>query len=335
MKKRVLVLGGTGAMGIYTVPELAAKGYLVDVLSMDQVSSANQAVKHYCVDAKNDDVLRDFMRNNRYDAVIDYLIYETRDFSRRVNFLLENTDHYIFLSTYRIYDNKEHPVKETSPRLLDASEDDQFLQYADREYSLYKAQQENVLRASGYKNWSIVRPAITFSKFRYQLVTQEAAVIIRRAMEGKIVVLPESAMNVQATMSWAGDVAKMFAGLVLNPKAYGETFSLCTAEHHTWREIAQMYTEIVGLKYVTVDDDTYLNIHGSRPFADYQLRYDRCFDRIMDNSKILQVTGLTQQDLTPIREALTRELTSLPRDHVWEHSSVYDRMDAWLRENGL
>ena len=34
--KRVLVLGGTGAMGVYLVPKLAGMGYKVDVAATDK-----------------------------------------------------------------------------------------------------------------------------------------------------------------------------------------------------------------------------------------------------------------------------------------------------------
>ena len=35
--KTALVLGGTGAMGVYLVPELASRGYEVTVVSLDDV----------------------------------------------------------------------------------------------------------------------------------------------------------------------------------------------------------------------------------------------------------------------------------------------------------
>lgn len=336
MKKKVLVLGGTGAMGIYTVPELLVKGYQVDVVSMDDWRMANKNVRYIQADGFDDSFLKNLLEINHYDAIIDYMLYKTDTFAKRVALLLTHTKHYIFLSTYRIYSSDEVPIKEISPRLLESRAADVEYQSHDKdEYSLYKARQEDVLHASGYSNWTIVRPAITFSKFRYQLVTLEAPVVIQRAMEGKKVLLPEKAMDVEATMSWAGDVGKMFARLVLNPKAYGQVFSICTAEHHTWREIAEYYKEIIGLDYEVIDTEEYLQVWALNSWgARYQLLFDRCLDRVMDNSRILEVTGMTQAELTPIKEALAKELANLPADHVWPHSDTNDRMDAWLEEHG-
>lgn len=45
MKRKVLVQGGTGAMGVYVVPELLADAYLVDVVSMDDWKMANKNVR--------------------------------------------------------------------------------------------------------------------------------------------------------------------------------------------------------------------------------------------------------------------------------------------------
>lgn len=332
MKRKVLVLGGTGAMGVYTVPELLANGYLVDVVSMDDWKMANRNVRYFQANGFDDDFLKKLLEEEHYDAIIDFMLYRTNAFAKRLNMLLTNTKHYIFVSTYRVYSSEELPIRETSPRLLESKLDDVvYHSHEEDEYSLYKARQEDVLQASGFNNWTIVRPAITFSKFRYQLVTLEAPVVIQRAMEGKTVLLPEKAMDVQATMSWAGDVGKMFARLVLNPKAYGEVFSICSSEHHTWREIAEYYKEIIGLDYRVVDTDTYLQVWATNSWArPYQLLYDRCLDRVMDNSKILEATGLKQSDLTPIKEALAKELANLPANHVWAHANTNDRMDAWL-----
>ena len=37
--EKILVLGGTGAMGSYLVPELAEMGYLVDVVTIEDCKS--------------------------------------------------------------------------------------------------------------------------------------------------------------------------------------------------------------------------------------------------------------------------------------------------------
>ncbi len=328
-KKKVLVLGGTGAMGVYLVPELTAMGYQVFVVSLDSVESNNPNITYIQANAKDNTFLGELL-HEKYDAVVDFLIYSTKEFSSKYEALLKSTDHYIYLSSYRVYAGSPTPIREDSARLLDVSEDKEYL--ATDDYSLFKARGEDILRKSGFNNWTIVRPAITYSKYRYQLVTLEANVAVYRALNKLPVILPEEAMPVQATMSWAGDVAKMEARLVLNPTVLKETYTLATSEHHTWKEVADYYKEIIGLEYVTVDTETYLGLFGrdSGNGPRYQLLYDRCYNRIVDNTKVLTATGLKQSDLMPLKSGLARELSALPDNTVWGKSAVNERMDAFL-----
>ncbi len=327
--RKALVLGGTGAMGVYLVPELAAMGYEVKVVSFDDVISENPLISYFKTDAKNIDNLKELLKGE-FDVIVDFMIYSTEEFKERYDILLKNTAHYIYLSSYRVYAGNETPITENTSRLLDVSDDKDFLSTED--YSLYKARQEDILQNSEYDNWTIVRPAITYSKYRFQLVTLEAPVVVARALKGLPVVLPEEALSAQATMSWAGDVAKMFSRLILNQSAYRECFTLATAEHHTWGEIAEYYKEFIGLKYVAADTEDYLKIMGGHAGVRYQLAYDRLFQRIVDNSKVLQATGLKQEDFMPLRSGLEKELSALPENVEWlDASGVWKGMDEYLK----
>ena len=329
MSKKLLVAGGTGAMGVYLVPELLGLGYKVDVVSLDDAISDNCNLRYIKADAKSYNFIAEQLKNE-YDAVVDFMIYPTKEeYEKFLPLYLNNTQHYIFLSTYRVYANEEHPVKETSPRLLDVTKDTVLLSSGD--YCIYKAQSEDFLKNGEFSNWTIIRPAITYSKRRFQLITMECNLVIRRMIEGKTIVLPEKAMNIQATMSWAGDVAKMISRLVLNKKAFREIYSVTTSEHHTWGEVAEIYKRIGGLTYCTTDTDSFLNILSPGSIhARQQLIYDRYFDRIMDNSKILNIAGMTQSELMPLEKGLALEFDAFPKNIVWGPCESYERMDKFL-----
>jgi nucleoside-diphosphate-sugar epimerase len=336
-QKKVLVPGGTGAMGVYLVPELLKLGYKVDVVSLDDLTSDTQSLRYIKANFKDDSFVDEILKNE-YDAIVDFMIYNAPEFKLKYRKLLENCDHYIYLSSYRVYANEEHPITEKSPRLLDVSTDKDFLAAKDNEYSLYKAIGEDVLRESGLKNWTAIRPAITFSKRRFQLTILEADCVIYRAKAKKTVLLPEEAMGVQATMSWAGDVAKMISRLVLNKSAYGEIYTTATAEHNEWRTIADYYKELIGLKYAIVSKEDFLSCLSSdnNKSIRWQLDYDRLFDRIVDNSKILDVTGLKQSELTTVYDGLKRELTNLPADAFTVDTTPRNRlMDAYIEKYNI
>ncbi len=325
--KKILVLGATGAMGKYLVPLLASMGYKIDAVALDKAPYDFPNVNNIQADTNDLDTYRSLV-NNSYDGIVDFLIYHTATLVHRLPFIADNCGHYIYLSTYRVYDNKELPIKESSPRIFDTG-DDPLIRYSD-DYCIYKARGEEVLKLQQKKNWTIIRPAITYSYLRNQLVTLEAHDTVGRARQGKTVVLPEQARKVQGTMSWAGDVARMIAGILLNPDTLGETYTVSTAEHHTWEEIADYYKDICNMKILWVDKEDFISImdpfkynKGSR----WQLEYDRLFDRVMDNSKILALTGMKQQDLMPLYDGLKYEINRIPADFQWK---VRESMDLYL-----
>ncbi len=331
--KRVLIPGGTGAMGIYLVPELRRCGYAVDVVSLDDCTSDDPELHYFKANFLDPAVRASFCANG-YDAIVDFMLYPGESFREAMDTLLGNTGHYVFLSSYRVYDGS-FPITEDSPRLLDTSTDTAYL--ASDDYSLYKAKGENILSTSKYRNYTIIRPAITYSRFRFQLVTLEAPVLIERMRAGKTVYLPDTARNIQATMTWAGDVAKMIAGLLWNDLSYMQRFTTATAEHNTWETVAEIYREIGGLRYEWIPQDDYLQLlsDGQQIFAStrYQLLYDRLLNRIVDNHKILSVTGLSQESFTLLHDGLAREYSRLPKEYHWWNTPILSYMDAYTAKH--
>ena len=327
------MLGATGAMGRYLVPVLADRGYEIDAVALDTPEFDFLNVRCITGDAKDWGFLYELLQN-RYDGIVDFLIYRTGECSMKLMCIPNQTDHYIYLSTYRIYDNKEIPIRETSPRLKDTA-DDPLLRLSD-DYSIYKARGEDMLQLLPRRNWTVVRPAITYSFMRYQLVTLEARDTVGRAFAGKSAVLPEQARDKQATMTWGGDVANMIAGLLFNEQSFGEAYTVATAEHHTWGEIADYYKDICGLNSIWVDKEIYSDLICHKLYRNvppyWQLECDRLFDRVIDNSKVLKATGLRQQDLKSLYDGLAMEIARCPRDVPW---GVNTGMDRYLAERGL
>lgn len=310
MTGKVLVLGGTGAIGVYLVPELLARGFKVDVTSRSGHSSDNKNLRYIQGGAQDLVFLRKILHAGKYDAIVDFMNYPTDVFSAHYNLLLKSCKQYVFLSSYRVFADTK-VITEKSPRLLDVSTDDTYLRTID--YSLAKARQENLLHAASGKNWTIVRPAITYSTARFQFGTMEANTAVWRALQGVPVILPREMLSKTTTMTWAGDVARLTAKLVLNKKAYGEEFNVATAEHHTWAEVAKIYEEAIGLKVKPVGLDEYIEAMGG-DLHNYMVKYDRMFNRIMDNTKVLRVTSEKQENFTSLRNGLLRELSKFKLD---------------------
>jgi hypothetical protein len=70
----------------------------------------------------------------------------------------------------------------------------------------------------------------------------------------------------------------------------------------------------MGLKYEWVSDEEYMK--QTDYYNYFALLYDRFFDRKIDNSKILQATGLTKSDFTPVKEGLIMEFEKYRKDNA-------------------
>lgn len=332
--KKVLVLGATGAMGRYLVPELVSLGYEVTGVALDDVAPWQGMARYIKGDAFDMDFLKGLISEG-YDGIISFMDYGGNHFTNYYELFLNNTEHFIFLSSCRVYDDKEQPIKETSPRLLNSSSDEVLK--ASRDYCIHKALDEDLLAASPYKNWTIVRPATTFSTMRLQLVTLEFMNGVARALMGKKVVLPVQAKDKPATLCWGGDVAKMIAHIFFKEEAMSQTYNVCSSEWHTWGEIAQYYHDLVGLEAVWVDKEDYLKILSPDMWIHtrWQLEYARLFRRVTDNSKVLALTGLKQEDMISLYDGLKLEIGNIPKDFVPKDTEMGIRMDEYLKEHGL
>lgn len=336
--KKILVMGGTGAMGRYAVPELLRLGFAVDVVALDAPHITHENLKSTIANAMDDAWLQEKITETRYDVILDFMSYKLPEFQKRVELFLDNTDQYMFLSSCRVYANEEVPVRETSPRLLDVSQNEEYLKLGETEYSLFKALEEDLLVNSGRKNWTIILPATTYSTGRAQLVTLEAGTFVTRALTGKPVAIPIQAKDKPATMSWGGDVGVMIARLAGKEEALGEKFIASTAEHNTWGQIAEIYRELIGLEYEWIDKEEYLKFMSKdpvniSPYVRYQLEYARMFDRITDNSKILRVTGMKQEELTSFYDGMKKELSGITADDIRIdafRARVNERMDEFF-----
>lgn len=307
MNQKILLLGGTGAMGVYLRDSLRACGCDI-IITSRQPGRDGTGIRYVLGNAHDKTFLQTVISETKPDAIVDFMIYRTEEFKDKLPVLLNGTGQYVFLSSYTVFADSS-PLTESSPRLLDIVTDKEFL--SQEVYPLFKAREENILRDAKIGNWTIVRPSITYSKTRFQFGCLEANTICYRALHGVPVVIAEPMLDKQTTLTWGGDVARLMARLILNPKAYGEDFNVVTAEHHSWREIADVYKRHIGLSYKAVPLEDYC-----RMVNPFQARYDRMVNRVMDNSKVLAVTNTAQSDFSSLDDALGMELeafTKMPR----------------------
>ena len=308
MNKKVLLIGGGGTLGTYTAKELLSQGHLVDIICLEDKISDNKNLAFYKGMA-NLQYLEEFLKDKVYDGIVNFILYrDVQEYPPIHELLMAHTKHLIVVSSYRVYANEQHPVTETAPMLLDVSSDKKFVET--EKYAIAKAKLEKYL-ISECKNqsWTIVRPVISFSKLRFDLVTYFGNDLLTKIKNGETIPLPIEAKNLTAGLDWAGNSGKLIANLLFKEETFGEAYTVSSAQNLTWGEVAELYTELLGAKFKWVTLEEY--IEATNKFNYYALLYDRMFDRDIDNKKILKATGLQSSDFLSVKEGLKIELELL------------------------
>ncbi len=234
---KILILGGTGAIGNYVAQKLNVPENEVIVTSRNHRQN-KENIRYVRGDAQDNSFLFELIDNNRYDAIIDFMAYSTDHFRMRYKELLSATDQYVFLSSSRVYAGSETLLTEKSPRLLDESDDSEFL--LTDEYALAKARQENLLVESGKRNYTIIRPYISYSPDRLQLGVLEKEYWLRRVLLGLPVIFPTDMLEMTTTMTFGGDTAEGICSIIGRKYVLGEVFHITCDKTVKWKDVIKL-----------------------------------------------------------------------------------------------
>ena len=240
--KRVLVLGATGAMGKPLV-EILSKNPEIIVYASSRKDHRDPIIHWLKGNGKNIEWLKRTLCDTQYDAIVDFMNYNTAEFQERYQFILSHTSHYIFVSSARVYDKCDGIINESSPRILDVCKDQEYL--SNDTYELAKAREEDILNHSNYPNYTIIRPSLTYNYDRLQLTIFEKDEWLYRIFDGNSIIFPQEMKNVYTTMTYGGDVAHAVSKMILNKNTYRETFNVCSKESRTWGDIYDTYRKAI------------------------------------------------------------------------------------------
>ena len=236
----ILLLGGTGAMGMHLAKELAIAKHSVFVTTRSNRTNSN-GINYLVGNSHEFPFLNAVLEQRNWDAIVDFMSYQTVEFQKKYMIFLNSTKQYVFLSSSRVYASSKEKLTENSPRLLDVCPDQAYI--TTDEYALAKARQENLLKQSGKKNWTIIRPYVTFSEYRLQLSCEEKESWLYRALHGRTIVFSKDLSHCKTTFTYGADVAKGIASIIGKEGALGEAYHITNDEFYFWSDILQIYLD--------------------------------------------------------------------------------------------
>lgn len=318
-------------MGMSLVPVLASKEENEIYVTSRKERHSDYKNVHWLLGNAHDDTFLNRILETSYDVIIDFMVYQMEEFKHRAERFLASAKQYIFLSSSRVYADSPVPITEEMPRLLDICGDREYL--STNEYALDKARQEDILRRLDKKNWTIVRPYITYNSNRIQLGTLEKENWLYRALHGRTIVFAKDIAEHVTTLTYGHDVAERIAVLAGNEKAFGETFHITGKSTMKWGEILNLYLDVIE------------DVTGQRPkvclmensnvlqkvLGGYAIKYDRLYNRMFDNSKIENFCK-NQKEYVQMREGLEMCLREFLKDGgrflqlSWKNEAFMDKL---------
>lgn len=287
---KILILGGTGALGEALVNELSKKDeYKVLVTSRKRHSSFKNII-YVQGNAKSTEFLTELV-NDTYDCIVDFMLYTCQEFEDRLKMLLDSTHQYIFVSSSRVFSNHDKVINENSPKHIDVEKNIDYLN--SNEYSLIKAKQEESLKKSGYSNWVVIRPYKTYYYNRFQLGAYEKEQWLSRALNGKKIVIYSDYFNKLTSLTYAGDTAKILLKIIGNYQCNSNYYNIANPNSITWQEVYNIYKEwfkkFKNIKFKIVIREKQDKIIESYFKNKYRISKDVVYNRVFDDKKIKEL----------------------------------------------
>jgi len=346
--RKILVIGGTGNMGRPLVMSLAEAGHCVSVVCRKKVSNedvvrlAGNGGGCFYGDVKDKKFMEGVL-NRHYDAIVDFCIYSSNEFRERMEAFLGATDQYVCLSTAAVYADIPTPKNESSPRYMEVDPPKEGTAKWGW-YCYEKARIEDMLFASGRRNWTIVRPGITMNANHIGWGNWWDEAWAGRIIRGKKVAVEQDMLDFKFSLSSGAQVAALIGSVIGNSRAMGEVFNVCSLEVWSWREMLDAYRRIFSkrgydLKVKYVDSQ---RVIGKNMTREYWYKRARLLDRVFDNTKIRSIipVHMPERNMSELLEEWTEiyisnyEVCKLRGDHLWQTAEI-DRLtgDSSPRRN--
>ncbi len=284
---KVLFIGGTGLISSACSELALERG--IDLFILNRSQSSKYPVPegaHLLVGDVHGEAasLARLLARLEFDAVVDWIAFTPEDIERDLHLFSGRTGQFVFISSASAYQKppSHYRITEETP-----------LENPFWDYSRNKIACEQILlqayRQKGFPA-TIIRPSLTYGPSQIPLCvgsSEHPYTVIDRMKRGRQIIIPGDGTSLWV-LTWNGDFAKGFLGLLGNPKAIGEAYHITSDEVLTWNQIYREVGRALGveLEIVHVPSDL---IAAYDPEALGSLTGDKANSSVFDNSKIKQL----------------------------------------------
>ena len=243
---KILFIGGTGTISSAITRQLAKSERELWLLNRGNRKSEVPEGVHQIVADINDEVeVNRLLGDQVFDSVCDFIGFVPAQVERDYRLFAHRTRQYVYISSASAYNKpvRSHIINEGTT-----------LANPHWQYSRNKIACEELLMKYYRENHfpvTIIRPSHTYCERSVPLGlhgTKGSWQVLKRMLNGKPVLVHGDGSSLW-TMTWNGDFARAFIGLLGNPKAIGEVFQIMSDESLTWNQIYQAVADALGVSF--------------------------------------------------------------------------------------
>jgi nucleoside-diphosphate-sugar epimerase len=323
---KILLIGGTGVLSSAVTNEAIKKGISVTMINRGHRRNLipNNVVL-ITADKDQKQIISESLKNQKFDAIIDFLCYTKTQLEESFNFYSKYTSQYFFISSGAVYNNSIKGVfDESHPKVSPLWN-----------YSVDKWACEQSLIDLAHKsstNYTIIRPAITYGNTRipYGIAPSYGFhwTLILRILSNKPIIRWNKGQNCR-NMTRVEDFAVGLVGLIGNPKAYNEAFNICGDETPTYNDVLNVLSEYTNHPVQTADISSEFYAQEV-PSRSGEILVGRSIDAVNSNQKIKDAVPEFRQTIF-LKEGIYKTLDAYKNNNYqngidWKFDAQCDRI---------
>lgn len=244
---RALFIGGTGTISGAVSALAAARGWEVFLLNRGRDASRMPKGAHLLQGDVNDEAaVAGRLAGMHFDVVADFVAFTPAQAERDIRLFSGRTEQYIFISSASAYQKPPRSFRITEQTPLQ----NPFWQYS-RDKAACEERLFAEYRRSGFPV-TVVRPSHTYDERRTPVAVHGARgswQVVERIRRGRPVPVPGDGSSLWV-LTWNGDFARGFLGLMGNADAVGESYQITSDEALSWDAIYDTIGRVWGVEPV-------------------------------------------------------------------------------------
>ncbi|HYP97447.1 MAG TPA: SDR family oxidoreductase [Polyangiaceae bacterium] len=277
---KILFVGGTGIISRACAELAIARG--MDVTLLNRGGRAEVVGARVIRGDIHDAATASALRDQRWDAVVDFIVFKPEEVAQRHTLFEGRTQQYILISSASAYQKPagDYLITESTPLV------NPFWDYSRDKIACEEALLR-VHRESAFPI-TIVRPSYTYDRTLIPLAVNawgKTFTVVDRMRRGLPVIVPGDGLTLW-TMTHSTDFARGLVGLLGHRAAIGHAFHITSDEALTWNQLYESAADAAGVsspKLVHLACDF---IAAGVPEAAGSLLGDKANCAVFDNSKI-------------------------------------------------